>query len=486
MTNQLFEQIKADNLAEFEKTVANGRGILNTIYGRFPVLSLLYLYRATRIIEKYEERLLIISTYSEAEEPYDAYKKFASLSKRALRLFSDICTPVEMLAVLGERAEINRIFNPKKDDATRIAKIFDLIFEVTVPCQNNAPAFQKLPLPRFQKLVISISIFIILLVVILSATAGTVIASLGGRGIATDPFIIRTAEQFSQAMLRGTGYFILENDLVISAEFSIENFAGTLDGMGNTITSLERTSALIGTLATGGTLRNIDFEFGDVSFDFDRVEHGQDIADSPLIKTNRGTIDNTSAFANLTINAIGTNPTENTNSPFVGVGILVGENFGVINNSRATSESVHIESTPTVHIGVGGIVGNMMVGATLTNNFADIGWAPSEGRAVAAVVGRYVTTGRYQTGNPLFGQGNMIIAFEVDDLNAERVTGNTFISTDESVLGIGFLQFRNHQAFSFFGQQWQLRAGLIEEWPYSLFVSNNIFNQQGITGVTSE
>ena len=74
----LLRAIKKDDAKAFgalmEQTQLGGACRL----GRFPLLSLMYLYRSRKLISIYEEKFLNAATYKELGEPMEISAKFAS------------------------------------------------------------------------------------------------------------------------------------------------------------------------------------------------------------------------------------------------------------------------------------------------------------------------------------------------------------------------------------------------------------------------
>ena len=109
---RLFEAIKKDDLKSFSSVMLS-KSDLNISFGRFPILSLLYLYGSYKILEKYERFLLPIHNFNVVEEYYDAYLKFKKHAKKSLKIFvlnEKIIHPIEMLAILDERFLLNKYY----------------------------------------------------------------------------------------------------------------------------------------------------------------------------------------------------------------------------------------------------------------------------------------------------------------------------------------------------------------------------------------
>ena len=110
--NLLFDAIVKDDLKSFSSIMIS-KSDLNICFGRFPILSLLYLYGSYKILEKYEKFLMPIHNFDVVEENYDAYLKFKKHAKKSLKLYvfnEKIIYPAEMLAILDERFLLDKYF----------------------------------------------------------------------------------------------------------------------------------------------------------------------------------------------------------------------------------------------------------------------------------------------------------------------------------------------------------------------------------------
>ena len=107
---ELFVAIKKDDVKSFSFLMTSNTD-LNISFGRFPILSLLYLYGSYNILRSFEKSLMPIHNYKREEEPYEAYKKFKSKARKAVRLYQDeesFVYPAEMLAIVDNRFLIDK------------------------------------------------------------------------------------------------------------------------------------------------------------------------------------------------------------------------------------------------------------------------------------------------------------------------------------------------------------------------------------------
>ena len=109
--NRILEAIKQDDLALFSALTDKSK---NLLFGRFPLLSLCYLYNAKRIVAKFEPELLKVSNYNLVQENVEIYKKFKAVAGKSLRLYTkanSVVSPLEMAAMLNNDSKVKHIFN---------------------------------------------------------------------------------------------------------------------------------------------------------------------------------------------------------------------------------------------------------------------------------------------------------------------------------------------------------------------------------------
>ena len=72
IAQKAFEAIKKDDCAAFAALSENDR-IGAYRYGRFPALSLMYLYKSKKLLKLYEEELIKVNDYTPVPEPVSAF-----------------------------------------------------------------------------------------------------------------------------------------------------------------------------------------------------------------------------------------------------------------------------------------------------------------------------------------------------------------------------------------------------------------------------
>ena len=83
-STQILQAIKQDNLVLFSSLV---KGNKTLCFGRFPLLSLCYLYKAKKIIKKFKFELLRIKNFVFCTEPTSLYKDLRRVAGKCLRLY---------------------------------------------------------------------------------------------------------------------------------------------------------------------------------------------------------------------------------------------------------------------------------------------------------------------------------------------------------------------------------------------------------------
>ncbi|MCL2847643.1 MAG: hypothetical protein FWE13_02705 [Firmicutes bacterium] len=351
-SQKVFEAILKDDCSQIENLLKNDSDVLSYAFGRFPVLSLCYLFEATSIIKKYSDKLFNLTYYKKATEPNEAYKKFKSIAGVHLRKYpsTSIVTPPEMLALLEETPYLaSNIKNLKPSQKAR-----DNILSVCHR-RNQSANFThdkftaKAPsLKFFQKIALIVAGVFLLTSLSLGIVALGIVSDTMGLGTASNPFRIHTHEDFLRIPERSTSHFLLQNDIILPENFFIENLSARIDGGGYTIyTSGSR--PIIGTLS--GHLTNttvvvnaptIIHISSDLSFIANEVSTSGRIADVDL-------------YADMYISI------SNASEGVMIAGFAI-ENRGFIERVT-TSGKIDIFSRGTHRVSVGGIVAdNSFVG----------------------------------------------------------------------------------------------------------------------------
>lgn len=233
---KIFETIKSDDLKNFSLLLTDENK--NISFGRFPILSLCFLYNSKKIIKSYENILSGLQTYRFVEEPFEVYKKFQSVAKRSARLYlknNSIVLPLEMLAILGCDKKVKKVFiNYFKNENTisNLEKIYKQIKGQQFEENSNKLKIGAKRISRAEKKKLcSLSIFATISIVLLCGIFG-IVDSCIGTGI-VGGYKISSQKQLFDA-LESNSSIILKNDIYVDNPYEGE-FVGQFDGKGKTI-----------------------------------------------------------------------------------------------------------------------------------------------------------------------------------------------------------------------------------------------------------
>jgi len=260
--NELLEAIKKDDLKSFSLLMPTNAD-LNLCYGRFPILSLLYLYSSFNILSKYEKQLLQIHNFKVVDERNELYKTFKIKAKRTIRFFLDgeIIYPILMLAVLNERTILKHNFkflfkNAEIND--KLSKIYKIKHNLDVEINED---FVKIPnkKPNLKQSLLFVLVSIIsCFVMALSGLAIVLMGNKNGLGTISQPIKISKANEFVKALDDGNRVYSLQNDLEIDASnFKNDDFSGTILGNGKTVSLVGKIDSAM-TQNLKGTIKNLN------------------------------------------------------------------------------------------------------------------------------------------------------------------------------------------------------------------------------------
>lgn len=408
---ELFESIILDDLVVFSRIINENESYLKTQFGRFPLLSVCYLFHAKHILKHYEKKLIAVDDFILTNEPVRLTKEFIKQSGKCLRLFLNNQTvyPLEMLAILGMDSKVKKLYKLCKTGSQynnlckniySIIEIYKIKGQMAEFYKNSIKIHRKKldfwEKKSLKKYSVIFSCFIVLII-----SAFLVISQTLGLGIPISYMSINTESQF-QKIFGQNGYYNLTNDITISKN-SLGDFSGQLNGNNHTISITnsavsqlfsnnngviknlkfvikcenesqlsQTTSLLCGT--NNGSLQNISIEFTSQKVDiFKNNTNSVDLIG--FSKVNNGKIENCKIKFNTT--AFGNN--ENGDSYIAG---FVGQNFGKISNCIVESGS-EIESHDIDVVGI--CIDNQQTGNILNSknygNFSQtnniVSWSPT-------------------------------------------------------------------------------------------------------------
>ncbi len=423
---RLRSSIIADNIKEFKALLAKNKELSCVTYGRFPLLSLAFLYEAKKIISQFQKELGSIDNFTPTNEYPEDYLRFKKKAGKSLRLYlnGQIIIPKEMAAILGYGYVVNEINNVSKasvKDNERIKKIYNLTHAQDVKVKENHIIVPRSKRPKKAELITVISIILICTLVLSGAVISLEVIPilLGGEGTTQNPIKITSSELFLKATEENTNrVYSLEQNLTLSSKsLNSQELNVDIVGGNNTITVEGEPTALFKNIK--GTISNIHFVFknikgtmpsnsgliaenlsgklSNVTVTIVDFEFTFNNSASLLVGTSTGTIEN------LTLNANGKifeNQTFESNKDENGVTVSIETqiatvtqiNNGLINNANV-SLSIEAEGNAknnssdydTVKFGdaaIGGIAGTnngtiqnstIKEGSSISTNTVDVG-----------------------------------------------------------------------------------------------------------------
>lgn len=344
---KIFEAIKNDDLNMFSSLLTNAQDF-QICFGRFPMLSVCYLFESYKILSRFENRLLAVNRFDKCEEYFEIYKKFKSRAKKCLRLYvggEKIVYPIEMLAILDERRLIKdnykKLFK-NEEILNNLSKIYILNHKTEV--RTDMTKFEILPkkLTKVQKVLVFVVSFVFMVASLFSCFSVVYVSLTSGLGTSGSPITISTEEEFVSALASGQKHFVLDDDLTFNEPISFSGFSGVIDGDGHTVElNYSFTDELLTSLS--GTIRNMQIIVQDID-----IEISQNFA--ILTENNSGNIENVQIYCSSL--SILSNASED-----VYIAIFACTNSGTISNSSASVTNVEVQNNAETNCYYSGIVG---------------------------------------------------------------------------------------------------------------------------------
>ena len=369
----LFEAIKKDDIKSFSSIMLSNSD-LNICFGRFPILSLCYLYGSYKILEKYEKLLFPIKNFVVVDEYYEIYLKFKRHAKKCLKLYvydDKIVYPIEMLAILDERFMISKYYNllyKNEDILTNLQKIYKINKKTEIEVSMQSIKIEKRKLKPVEWLFAGIAICLLAVVSAFSIFSYVFVKDKFGVGTASNPIKISTEQELQTAIKKGKACYILENDITLTKEWTACYFKGSIFGDGYKIVAGEHMpdgfivnlSGTVRDLAIEANLsdKNVSENFGffaressgsiincSVSGEFlFEAYNDEDVYLALIVSDNDGVVDN--CFVNAKVNL------KNNRSSNCYFAMIAGKNDGTVKKAKTTSGSINADT-----VDIAGIVG---------------------------------------------------------------------------------------------------------------------------------
>ena len=364
---ELFASIKKDDLKSFSSIMLSNSD-LNIRFGRFPILSLLYLYDSCSILSKYEKLLFPINKFEEVFEPFDAYKKFKSHAKKSLKIFAGtkIVYPIEMLACLDNRAHLVKYYKflyKNEEISSNLSKIYNLTYNLEVGVSNENLTIKRKPLTFKNRIIAGAVCLALCLISLFSVLSVVFVSGSTGLGSKKNPILISTEAALKTAIKKKGKYYKLTADIELTEDFEAENFSGEIDGDGHIILAEDYLASGMFDELSGNVKnltiyaeyenKNIDEHFGvlakkssgnienvTINCTFSgKTYNDTDVYVAGMVAVNTGKIKNSVVKLDATIS------NERNSNAYISA--IAGENSGEIINCESVGEKI---KTDTVDI----------------------------------------------------------------------------------------------------------------------------------------
>ena len=363
-SSNLLDAIKKDNVKAFGRIIQDAECLLFT-YGRFPVLSLCYLWDSWKIISKYESRLISIKEgFIEVDEDIPSYSRFKRHANRALRLYADsdrVVLPIEMLAILGKNIRLSRVikkYGIEDKQSKRVERIYSMSRKQTakIDGKNITISKEKISPSKLCTIIICLVVSVIMIAASTLFFAHTFNLKQGSE---SDPFIITNAKQLDK-MLSSEYYCVLDDDIKIDAKGY--KFYGNLDGKGHSLIIENAEISLFQELK--GSIHNVKLVISASTYNAE--DHL-----SPVVQYNDGTIENVEIdISNSTIN-VADNLVDNNENKTRFIGVICALNYGSIKDTKVKVNGLNLVGSPKIDSTFGAITGCNM--STIENCITESG-----------------------------------------------------------------------------------------------------------------
>ena len=371
---QLIEQdllkvIKADDKKAFDALMEQTQcGAIRL--GRFPTLSLLYLYNARKILSSYEERFIKITNYEILGEPMEISYKFSAKAGKCLRLYlNEIVSPLEMLLILDKTKKLKKIFSftsPSSSVKGRLKAIYFIKYSLGVKFENNSIILDKRPLNYSEKKKVATACLCLVLAIIVAI----------GVPITTVSILPANIDKYID--LSSNEEFVLKRDVVLPKNYSVKEVNCTIIGNGHKLIVKKGATmgvlkgkisdliiesngdAIFTSISQGATIENVTIN----------VNADNNITDSAafVALNNYGNIDGVSVNVSGKVNALADSSQES--DEFVVGGIVLNNNFisydpitqtnycGFIQNCKVNYTQFSLVGEASANASFAGAVGN--------------------------------------------------------------------------------------------------------------------------------
>ena len=313
---KLFQALRKDDIKEFKSCMeTNYCGSLRL--GRFPVLSVMYLYNSRRLLRAYEKKFLKHNSWQDVGEPPELGARFRGIAGKCLRLYlNETVSPLEMLLLLDRNPKLKRVFSQAHITAPvkqRLKDIYYIRWGLQAEFVRGKIVLERRPLTRAEKLRWFMSAVCAVLCLAIFVSAPFVVNTFSP--FITDELGVLNVSNWNQIRFKSDKIYALKNDVTVPENFFAQEMNCELRGNGHTVKVLG--NGLFGKL--NGKLSDITFE-----------TNGSPIAQSVSLETKNVRVDGKQTLQlklkaeNVTVNA---SVNMQTDQP---IGFFANDNYGYI------------------------------------------------------------------------------------------------------------------------------------------------------------
>ena len=302
MEKAVLQAIKNDDLKSFEELYKTS-DVGTFCYGRFPVLSLLYLYNSKKIIKKYFSSLLTVDEYKFLPEDVPSYVLFIKKASKCIRLYPDgtVVSPLEMMMILDKSKDLKKAYALAKKNPTikaNLKKIYRIKYDLDVKYDGDLILAEKRPLTKGEKKKILIGALGSFLIVCLCISTPFVVnvfyPFIPSGNNPNDPSddstpITVTVSEIKEVTFKSKNTYNLSAGSVLTVSETIATSSCKINGNKNVVAVKTNTYPLF---------KKIDGTIKDVTFDFGEIDLSVTEATSLLCDENAGTLDNVTIKVN--------------------------------------------------------------------------------------------------------------------------------------------------------------------------------------------
>lgn len=369
----LLQAIKNDDIKAFDAMMDKTQCGTYRL-GRFPVLSLLYLYKSRKLLSAYEDTFLKINGYVALPEPIEISGKFSAKAGKCLRLyFNEVVSPLEMLLILNNVKKVKEVYpalNISSAVKGRLKSIYYIRYGLNVKYEGNGILFDKRPLNSREKRNIATVCICVALAIVLFVVTPITAVKLMPKPVEGE------ATKLKHIDFASAKEYTLKKDIVIPKNYSVDEVNCSIIGEGHKL--IFKSGAKLGAL--NGKLSDLTIESdGNAIFDVVNetasienvtVNVNADITSSTptafFAKSNYGVIDKVTVNASGKIRATEPSEESNIDNAFGGIvqanGYKVDQTthigyFGVIKNCVVNYNGLSLVGVASANASFGGVAG---------------------------------------------------------------------------------------------------------------------------------